>query len=361
MKRTPLYREHIDAGAKMVEFAGYEMPVQYSSILQEHMAVRTSAGIFDVSHMGEIQVKGPEARRFISSLIPTSMERLESGRGMYTLLCLENGGVIDDLFVFKVSEEHYFLVVNASTTEKDFAWLKAHQTEGVYLEDISQETAKIDIQGPASPDVMKRIFDPEMIGRLERFSFTCSSFSDTAIIISATGYTGERGYELFINNSKAAELWQRLLSEGASSGIIPAGLGARDTLRLESCYSLYGHEINETINPVEAGLGWLISSAEEYIGKSELIRFRAEGTPREQVAVKLTDKGIPREAMKIMFKEREIGYVTSGAFSPLLKNGIALALVERGAVTQGSTVEIMIRGRGVKGVIIKKPFYKYNG
>ncbi len=361
MKRTPLYKIHTDSGGRMVEFAGYEMPVQYTSIIEEHIAVRTAAGLFDVSHMGEFTVKGEESQNYLSKLIPTTMSKLEKGKGMYTLFCRETGGVIDDIFIFMVSEEHFFLVVNASTAKKDFFWMKEHLIDGVTIEDISDETAKIDLQGPASKEIMKKIFYPEYIEALERFRFYYDRFSGSAIMISATGYTGETGYELFINNTKAEELWDRLITEGAAFGIKPAGLGARDTLRLESCYSLYGHEINETINPVEAGLGWLISSDTEYIGRSVLLRLKNSGAEREQIAIKLTDRGIPREGCAVKKKGRNIGYVTSGAFSPLFKKGIALALVNKGSASIGDTVDIIIRDKEVRGEEVKKPFYHYNG
>lgn len=361
MKHTPLYSVHVGAGAKIVEFAGYEMPVQYTSIIEEHIAVRTAAGLFDVSHMGEITVKGPEARNYLSKLIPTSMAKLEKGKGMYTLFCNEDGGVIDDLFIFLIGEGDYFLVVNASTVDRDFTWMKKHLEDGVSIENISDDTAKIDLQGPASKDIMKRIFNPGSVDKLERLRFYHDRFSDSEIMISATGYTGEAGYELFIKNSKAEELWNRLIAEGKEHGIKSAGLGARDTLRLEACYSLYGHELSETINPVEAGLGWLISSDAEYIGKSELLRLKKGEASREQVAVRMSGRGIPREKCDVTFNGKTIGYVTSGAYSPLSKNGIALCLVDRGNVKPGDTVEIVIRDRGVKGEIVRKPFYKFNG
>jgi len=361
MKHTPLYEVHVESGAKLVEFAGYEMPVQYTSILEEHLAVRTAAGLFDVSHMGEITVKGPESRNYLSKLIPTRMSKLEPGKGMYTLFCKQDGGVIDDLFIFMVEDNNYFLVVNASTADKDFGWMEDHLVPGVSIENISEDTAKIDIQGPDSKNIMKKIFNPGSLDKLERFRFYYDTFSGSEIMISATGYTGEAGYELFISSSKAEELWNRIITEGNSEGLKPAGLGARDTLRLEACYSLYGHEINESINPVEAGLAWLISSDADYTGKDELLRLKNGGAVNEQVAVKLTDRGIPRDKCRVTFKGTDIGYVTSGGFSPLLKNGIALCLVKKETVSAGDTVEIVIRDKGVKGIIVKKPFYKYNG
>lgn len=361
MKRTPLYNVHVESGGKMVEFAGYMMPVQYTSILDEHIAVRTAAGLFDVSHMGEFTVKGPAAAEYLSRLVPTAMSKLEPGKGMYTLLCRENGCVIDDLFIFMISYGEYYLVVNASTTEKDLAWMKENLADGVALEDVSSSTAKIDIQGPMSGAVMKEIFDEEKIEALERFRFFDDTFSGERVMISATGYTGEAGYEIFIDNSKAVELWNRIMSEGGTHGLRPAGLGARDTLRLESCYSLYGHEINETINPVEAGLGWLISSDAGYIGRDELLRLKNGGAVREQVCIELTERGIPRDGFRVEKGGMDIGYVTSGVYSPTFKKGLALALVEKGVLQPGDTVDVVIRDKRTKGKIVKKPFYRYKG
>ena len=361
MKRTPLYNVHVDSGGKMVEFAGYMMPVQYTSILEEHIAVRTAAGLFDVSHMGEFSVKGPAAAEYLAGLVPTSMSKLEPGKGMYTLFCRENGCVIDDLFIFMIGYGDYYLVVNASTAEKDFAWMKEHLSAGVALEDVSSSTAKIDIQGPMSGAVMKEIFDEEKIQGLGRFRFFDDTFSGDRVMISATGYTGEAGYEIFIENSKAVELWNRLMAEGGPHGLKPAGLGARDTLRLESCYSLYGHEISETINPVEAGLGWIISSDARYTGRDELLRLKNGGAVREQVCIELAERGIPRDGFRVEQFGRDIGYVTSGVYSPTFKKGLALALVNKGILQPGDTVDVVIREKRTKGKIVKKPFYLYNG
>lgn len=361
MKHTALYDIHVKSGGKMVEFAGYLMPVQYTSIIDEHMAVRTAAGLFDVSHMGEFSVRGPAAARYLSRLIPTAMSKLVPGKCMYTLLCRENGCVIDDIFIFMMGENDFYIVVNASTLEKDFSWMKEHAIEGVELEDVSAATAKIDLQGPLAKSVMKELFDDEKIEALERFRFYYDTFSGERIMISATGYTGEPGYEFFMVNSKAPELWNRLISEFGTHGLKPAGLGARDTLRLESCYSLYGHEISESINPVEAGLGWLISSDADYIGRSELVRLKNGGAEREQVCIELVDRGIPRDGYRVEYNGRDIGYVTSGVYSPTFKKGLALALVAKGIVAAGDTVEIIIRNKGTKGKIVKKPFYRYSG
>lgn len=361
MKRTPLYDVHVDAGGRMVEFAGFLMPVQYTSILEEHEAVRTVAGLFDVSHMGEFTVKGGNAALFLSGLIPTSMSKLEPGKGMYTLFCLENGGVIDDLFIFMIDDRNYYLVVNASTAGKDFEWMKGHIIPGVKLDDVSDSTAKIDIQGPKSTEIMGEIFGAGKIDSLERFHFYTDVFNGSAVMISNSGYTGERGYELFIENSKAEALWKRLMLEGAVCGIKPAGLGARDTLRLEACYSLYGHEINENINPVEAGLGWLVSSDVPYIGKDAITAVKRNGAVYEQLCLELSERGVLHEGYKVFYNDNEIGTVTSGVYSPTFKKGLALIRAGKGVLSPGDTVDVIIRGRAVKGKIVRKPFYAYNG
>lgn len=361
MKKTPLYDIHIESGGRMVDFAGFYMPVLYTSILEEHNTVRNSAGLFDVSHMGEFTVKGKDAALYLSKLIPTSMSKLEPGKGMYTLFCHENGGVIDDLFIFMVDPQNYYLVVNASTIEKDFLWMKKHLMDGVTLENISDSISKIDIQGPKSPLVMSKIFGRDKIVRLERFRFYYDDFTGSEIMISNTGYTGERGYELFIENSKAESLWERLMLEGAEFGVKPAGLGARDTLRLEACYSLYGHEINDNINPLEAGLSWLINSDKEYIGKAALAAVKEKGPEYEQLCLELTGKGVLHEGYRVMFKGKETGIITSGVYSPTFKKGLALIRAGKGVLSTGDTVEVVIRDKGVEGKIVKRPFYKFNG
>ncbi len=361
MKKTPLHSIHIEHGGRMVEFAGFSMPVQYTSILEEHEAVRKSVGLFDVSHMGEFTVTGKNSAFYLSKLIPTSISKLEPGKGMYTLFCQENGGVIDDLFIFMIDRDNFYLVVNASTIEKDFIWMEKNIIDGVDLHNISDSISKIDIQGPKSLSVMRKLFGKDKIDKLERFHFYIDDFTGSDIMISNSGYTGERGYELFIENAKAESLWERLMLEGAEFDIKPAGLGARDTLRLESCYSLYGHEINETINPIEAGLGWLVNSSDEYIGKRALLNSKTTGPEYEQFCLELSGKGVLHEGYPVIYKNQEIGILTSGVYSPTFRKGLALIRVKKGVLSIGDSVEVLIRGKGVEGKIVKKPFYSYNG
>lgn len=361
MKRTPLFDTHVKLGARIVEFAGYEMPVQYTSILEEHEAVRTKAGIFDVSHMGEFIVKGKNAEKYIASLIPTSTAKFDEGKGVYSCLCYESGTVIDDLFIFMIDRENYYLVVNAGTMEKDYAWMKSHLIDGVELINVSDSTAKIDVQGPESKKILCELFNSNKLENLPRFYFYYDSFDGKEVMISNTGYTGEAGYELFINNESAEALWNAIIDKGTKHGLKPSGLGCRDTLRLEACYSLYGHEINEEINPVEAGLSWLINSDSDYIGKKVLSELKAKGAARKQVCIEIEGRGIPRENCEVRFHNQKVGYVTSGAFSPTFKKGLALALVKKESLSIGDSVDVIIRDKPVKGVIVKRPFYGFNG
>ena len=360
MKRTPLYNTHLKLGAKITEFAGYDMPIQYTSILEEHEAVRTRAGLFDVSHMGEFLVKGTNAEEYLKLLIPTSTNKFEKGKGTYTCFCNEAGTVVDDLFIFMIDQNNYYLVVNAGTKDKDYEWLRSHLIEGVEVTNLSDSTAKIDIQGPESKNILKEIFSSDRLDNLPRFYFYYDIFNGTEIMISNTGYTGGPGYELYIDNSSAEKLWNICLEKGEKYGIKPAGLGARDTLRLEACYSLYGHEINEDINPLESGLSWLISSDADYVGKKSLADLKTKGALRKQVCIEMTERGIPRENCDVQIGGEIIGSITSGAYSPTLRKGIALALVEKEKVYVGDSVEIIIRDKPVQGIVVKRPFYQFN-
>lgn len=361
MKKTPLYNTHLRSGGKMVEFAGYSLPVQYGSMIDEHLAVRGAAGLFDVSHMGEITVTGHNSRLFLSKLIPTSMDRLKPGRCMYTLFCNSKGGVIDDLFVLMIRENSYYLVVNASTVEKDHSWLISNIIDGVSVDNISDITSKIDIQGPSSLRILKKLFSAEKIDALNRFSFCFDEFSGSDVMISYSGYTGEPGFELFLGNEQAESLWERILFDGSEYGIMPAGLGARDTLRVEACLSLYGNEINDEINPYESNLGWLISSEDDYIGREALAEIKKNGPSHEQLCVELTGRGVPHHGFAVMYKDEVIGEVSSGIYSPTFKKGLALVRAVSNTVYPGNTVSVIIRNREVDGRIVPRPFYRFSG
>ncbi len=368
LHKTPLYKEHIELNAKLVDFAGWELPVQYTSSLEEHMAVRTACGIFDISHMGEFSLKGKDSKDLLEKLVPTSLLKLENNKGMYTMLCNEKGGVIDDLFIFQKYENDYYLVVNASRIEQDFEWIKEH-SKGMDVDfiNVSSVTSKIDLQGPTSQDVLQKVFPS--FSTLKRFYFGVYIFEDKEVMISNTGYTGEVGFELYCDNAIVAKLWNALLEMGKESGILPCGLASRDSLRLEASYSLYGHELHEGINPIEASLGWAINSEHDYIGSSVLRNIKANGPKRKIYCVKLLERGIPREGYRVQKNGVDIGYITSGCHSPLFKEGIAFALLDVDILNKehgitlgiGFDIDVIIRDKPVKASIVKRPFYEYNG
>ena len=359
MKRTVLYDEHVKLGGKIVEFAGWELPVRYGSIITEHLATRNAAGLFDISHMGEFFLQGKGAVQLLQTVLPTRLNKIEPNKAMYSCLCNPQGGVIDDLFVYMISPESFMLVVNAANIEKDFNRLKKYQNSDVEIFDKSDEMSKIDIQGPASKDILGKVITDGTVEGLDRFSFQYTQYENSELMVSNSGYTGEVGFELYVDNEKSAKLWQDLLEAGKDMGIEPAGLGARDSLRIESCYSLYGHELTDEITPIEAGLRWLISSKEPYIASDILATQKSEGAPRELIAFELTEKGIPREGYRIEKDDTDIGYVTSGIYSPLLEKGIAMALVKTGSLAMGDPLSIVIRKKRVTGVVVKRPFYAY--
>lgn len=359
MKRSPLHEEHLRLGAKMVDFAGWELPVMYSSIIEEHEATRSAAGLFDISHMGEILISGGKSRAMLASLIPTRLDRLAPGAAMYSCLCNERGGVIDDIFIFMLAENEYYLVVNASTTEKDLAWLRAHLMKGVEIRDLSDDTAKIDIQGPNSGKILRKIIDDDRVDETGRFHFFHAAYGGARLMVSQTGYTGEYGFELFLETEKAPQLWRDLLASGGPLGLKPAGLGARDSLRLEASYSLYGHELSEELTPVESGLSWLVSSGEEFIGRSVIMAQKEHGAPRRMICYELAGRGIPREHC-IIFKDGiRIGVTTSGGYSPTFRKGIGMALVDSGSASEGDEIAVEIRGTQIPAVVVKRPFYAY--
>lgn len=359
--RTPLYDEHVALGGRMVDFAGWELPVMYSSIVEEHHAVRNAAGIFDVSHMGEIEITGEGATVLLEKLLPTRLSKLQPGKSMYSCFCSEAGGIIDDLFVYMKGENEYFLVVNASTTEKDLAWIHQWNTFDAMVRDLSSAIAKIDLQGPKSKEILLSIIDDSKISQLPRFCFIEIHYEGEPLMISQSGYTGEFGFELYLPNSKAPSLWKKIIEAGKPFGLLPCGLGARDTLRLEAAYSLYGHELDETTTPVEAGIGWVISSEKEYVGKTVIEKQKHEGALRETVCFECVEKGIVREHCEVLYNGREIGITTSGTFSPTLKKSIGMARVASGVLGIGDEIGIVVRGKALKSKVVKRPFVPYRG
>jgi aminomethyltransferase len=357
MKRTALFDRHMALGAKMVEFHGWEMPLEYSGIIKEHEAVRSAAGLFDVSHMGTIEVGGKDSERFLGRVLTFRPDTLAVNFAKYAFLLNDKGGIIDDLMVFRLNEDRFLLVVNASNTEKDLAWLRenAKGFEALPIDD-SPDTAILALQGPASWEIAREAFGIEPAS-MKYHSFANSQFMDTGYILSKTGYTGEKGFEIYIHNHTVERLWDRLFEVGKAYGLMPCGLGARDTLRLEMGYLLHGSDADENTNPIEAGYEGAIDFGNEgFIGREALIKVRDAGPARSLVGLTLVDKGVPRSGCRILAHGREAGVVTSGNFSPMLKKGIALGYINTGAPREGLSIEI--HDKPHEAVLTQLPFYK---
>lgn len=358
-KRTPLYEAHLKAGAKLIDFGGWEMPVQYKGILDEHRTVRTRAGLFDVSHMGEIEIRGPGSWELVNYLITNDASKLVNGQILYSPMCNEAGGIVDDLLVYRHSGDNFLLVVNASNTDKDFAWAADQAKKfDVSLQNISGSTAQLAFQGPKAEKILQTITDIDL-SQIKYYWFTYGKVADVECLISRTGYTGEDGFELYCFPEHGLQLWSGILAAGKEEGAKPIGLGARDTLRFEACLPLYGNELGEDISPFEAGLGVFVKLEKaSFLGKQALAAQKAAGIPRKLVGFEMLDRGIPRSHYPLTLKGLEIGFVTSGSFSPTLEKNIGLGLIKTGAAEIGQEIEVMVRGKGLKAKIIPKPFYK---
>jgi aminomethyltransferase len=354
MKYTPLYEQHVKLGAKMVEFAGFQMPIQYTGIKDEVIAVRKDVGMFDVSHMGQVLVEGKDSTNFVNYLITNDFKNLSNGEIVYTAMCNENGGFIDDLLAYKISDEKAFLVINAANIEKDFEWMKNVALNfDVKLENKSDDYALIAIQGPNAQKTLQKLTDIEL-ENIEYYTFVFGKVKDVEALISRTGYTGEDGFEIYTTDKDGiVKIWEELLN----LGVKPAGLGARDTLRLEASLLLYGNDMDETVTPLEAGIKWAVKFDKEFVGKAALEKQLEEGLKRRLKGFKLIDKGIARHGYKVFKNGREIGVVTSGTFSPTLNESIGMALIETG-YKSGDIIEIEIRNKLVKAEIVKMPFYR---
>jgi len=341
--RTPLYERHIALGARMVPFAGWEMPVQYEGVIPEHRAVREDCGVFDVSHMGELDVEGPQARALLQSLLSNDLDRVEVAGAQYTLLTNERGGIVDDLIVYRLEGGRYLLVVNASNRETDYEWLKDRERPGSDVRDASDRYALLAVQGPRSHERLGLDDAPA-------FTFEMGEIDGVECMINRTGYTGETGVELMAMAEDAERLWDAVLARG----VIPCGLGARDTLRLEVCYPLHGNDIGPETDAISAGLGWVCALDKEFTGVEELRRIKGEGPVRKLVAFVMQEAGIPRQGMAIT----EGGEVTSGSHSPMLDRGIGMGYVPVDHSAPGSTLTIDIRGRERRAEVVPKPIYK---
>ena len=357
-KKTPLYQTHLDEGGKMVPFAGYLLPVQYpTGVIAEHMAVRTACGLFDVSHMGEIVFRGEGALATLNHLLTNDFTNMTIGRVRYSVMCLPDGGTVDDLVVCKFGEDCYLVVVNAANREKDYAHMAANLLPDTEIEDISDQVAQLALQGPNAKEILAHLIDPELLPQKYYTAVREVIVAGIPCMISRTGYTGEFGYELYTAADDGPKLWKLLRQVGAEHGLIPCGLGARDTLRLEAAMPLYGHEMNETVTPLEAGLNFAVKLQKpEFIGRDALL---AAGEPkRVRVGLKATGRGILREEQTVYLGDTVIGTTTSGTFAPYLKQAIAMALVDADHTAPGTAVEVDVRGRRVPAEIVPLPFYK---
>jgi len=358
MKQTPFHSIHRQLGAKMVPFGGYEMPVQYTSIIEEHKAVRTAVGVFDVSHMGEFTVKGKNAQAFLQLVTVNDVAKLVPGEAQYSAMCYDDAGIVDDLLVYKIGEGRFMIVVNASNAEKDFEWMRKHLMPDVELRNESDTTALLAVQGPKSQTVIQKLtsFDVKSI---PYYRFKEVSVAGVDMLLSRTGYTGELGYEIYFSPSYAENVWNSLFKAGRDCGITPVGLGARDTLRLEMGYCLYGNDIDQTTNTLEAGLGWITKlNKGEFVGRPALEKVKADGIKRKLVGIDIEEKAIARHGYAIHSNGALVGSVTSGTFSPTLERGIAMGYVDAAHCAVGSTVQIDVRGKEVQGKIAALPFLK---
>lgn len=356
-RQTPLNALHRKLGARMVDFAGWDMPVQYAGLVQEHAAVRTSVGLFDVSHMGEIEFKGPGALEEANRLITNDLARAADGQAVYAGLLNPSGGFVDDVVAYRFSPEHIFICVNASNREKDFEWMRS-QAKKVKPVDRSDEFAQIAVQGPKAVALVQRLADKPLEG-VGTYRFTTGQVAGVECIISRTGYTGEDGFELYCAPDKAERLWLALMEAGQGDAVTPAGLGARDSLRTEMKYALYGNDIDDSHTPLEAGLGWIVKlDKADFIGKSVLEAQKVKGVERKLVGFELTEPGVPRAHYPILKDAQRVGEVTSGTMGPTVKKAIGIGYVPTALAGEGATFHVEIRGRPVAARVVKTPFHK---
>ncbi len=360
MKNTPFTDKHIALGAKMAPFAGYNMPISYSGINEEHHCVRNNAGVFDVSHMGEFILKGPDALELIQRVTSNDASKLTDGKAQYSCLPNNEGGIVDDLLVYCVeTNKVYMLVVNASNIEKDWNWISSHNTKGVEMHNISEKTALLAVQGPKATEYMQQLTEMD-ITNLKYYTFTKGVFAGVEnVLVSATGYTGAGGVEIYFEdiNDNAEKIWEAIFRVGTPNGLKPIGLAARDTLRLEKGFCLYGNDIDDTTSPMEAGLGWITKFTKDFTSRAIFEKQKNEGTSRKLVGLEMVDKGIPRHGYTLQNEAgQEIGVITSGTQSPTLGKAIGLAYVATAHATEGSEVYVMIRDKGIKAKVVKIPF-----
>ena len=355
MKKTSLYKRHVELGAKLVDFAGYQMPIQYSGVVNEHNMVRKSAGLFDVSHMGEFIISGDGAEDFLNYITVNDLNAIKPWQAQYSAMCFEDGGIIDDLIIYRYPD-HFMLVVNCANIEKDLDWLMANKPQDVNIMDISQQTSLIALQGPNSRKILQSISEVQ-IDDIDFYCFKLEKICDITVTIARTGYTGELGYEIYGNNEIIIEIWDKIIDLGEEH-ILPVGLACRDTLRTEMKYALYGNDIDESTNTLEAGLGWITKlEKSNFIGK-EVLTNTNNSLKRKLVCIKMIDRGIPRKGYKLFLGDEEVGEVTSGTQSPSLNEGIGLAYVSVPHEKFGTELKIKIRNNFLDCIVVKPPFYK---
>jgi len=359
MKKTKFHNLHEKNGAKIVEFAGYLMPIQYSSIIAEHKAVRNSIGVFDVSHMGEVFVSGENALDFVQNITVNDASVLFPGRVQYSAMCYPDGGIVDDLLVYRLAEDKFMLVINASNIEKDFNWMKENNKFGVELKNLSDDYSLLAVQGPRSKDVVQKICDKNL--DLEYYHFTQAKIAGIDMLVSRTGYTGELGYELyFTGDEKTAEhVWNSVFNAGKEFDIQPIGLAARDSLRLEMGFCLYGNDIDQTTNPLEAGLGWITKlKKQNFIAKEVLLKVKSDGLKRKLVPLVTEEKSFPRKGYEVTLRGKKVGMLTSGTVSPVLDKAIALGYVETPYAAENTELNFLIRGKEIPAKVTTLPFVR---
>jgi aminomethyltransferase len=357
LKRTPLHAAHVRLGARMIPFGGWDMPVQYSGIVEEHRTVRAAVGCFDVSHMGEFEFRGPDALRALQRLTTNDVAQLEVGQVQYSLLCYEDGGIVDDLTLYRLADDHYMMTVNASNIEKDWAWVERHLEGRVDARNVSAETGLIAVQGPHAERLVGRLSDVD-VRAIGYYHFRRGRVAGVLGTISRTGYTGEDGFELYLPAAGTEAVWERLLAEGKPDGVAPIGLGARDTLRLEMKYALYGNDIDETTNPLEAGLGWVVKPAKgDFVGRGAIEAVRAAGLRRRLVGFEMDERAVARHGYPILADGAPVGVVTSGSYGPSVDKYIGMGYVPAALAAVGSAIAVEVRGRGQAARVVKTPFH----
>ena len=357
MKKTALYDKHVSLGAKIVPFAGFEMPVQYSGVTEEHFAVREKAGLFDVSHMGQFFIEGAGAKDLLQFVTTNNVDVLENGKAQYSCLPNEDGGIVDDLIVYKMADEKYFVVVNASNIDKDWDHISKYNTFGAQMTNASDEMSLLAVQGPKATEILQKLTETNL-SEIPYYNFTVGSVAGVNdVIISNTGYTGSGGFEIYFKNESAEKLWDAIIEAGAEEGIIPCGLAARDTLRLEKGFCLYGMDIDDTTSPIEAGLGWITKFDKDFVSKDIFAKQKEVGVSRKLVGFELTDKGVPRHDYPVVDAEGNvIGKVTSGTQSPMKKIGLGIAYVDKPHFKLGTEIFIQVRNKNIPAKVVKMPF-----